>query len=134
MRRSGNVRLLPALVVYKVVRSDLAILCVLFVPVFGLENLRLVDERAVVAQNAFVDLERRRLRARARARGHAVAHTERTLGWMRQGGLATSGYNGGDHVIRRFRGFELSTVRLQLVSDHDHNDVQLRKRPVLPEV
>ena len=74
-----DARLLPAFVVHVVVGADDAALGVPLVPRLGLEDLRLVDERPVVAEHALAEAEGRGGRA-----GVAVCH--RVRGGGRVGG------------------------------------------------
>lgn len=53
-------RVLPPLVMHEIMRAHRAQLRVGLVPMFSLDNLRLVDERTVIAQHAFVRRENRR--------------------------------------------------------------------------
>lgn len=56
--RGGDVRLLPAFVVHKVVGPNRVQFCVRLVPNLAFEDLGLVDEGPVVAEHAFVRSER----------------------------------------------------------------------------
>ena len=55
--RGGDVRLLPAFVVYKVVGPNGVQFCVRLVPNLAFEDFGLVDEGPVVAEHAFVRSE-----------------------------------------------------------------------------